>query len=476
MPNLIKQLNVFLDSDGLLRVRSKFKSRVVDGRIYEPILLSKYSSLADLIISSMHKNMGHSGKYSVLAQIRKEFYIPSMFSKVKFVISKCSHCKRLNSKPISLNQSAYRDERVNPSVIPFRNMYIDHFGPYNVRIGKEKSKIYILLFTCMYTRAFNAEICTDMTVSQFLRAFQLHCHKYGMPARITSDPGSTLIAGGNSIMSFVNDEAVCTYLSQYGIDKVEFRQYCKGNSSLGGLIESGVKLYKRLIFGFIRNNCLDMMDFLFVLSDVNHLINKRPVALIDASRDNSLDVPEVITPEMLIRGHTLPSVNCIAELQPIPEDPDWILNSHQKIKDSFHKLRSVRERMISSYNTEFYTKLMHQAVDKTSRYVPKQHVKLCVGDIVCLKEKFCKANNYPLAIVKKVVMNDLDEVTSATVKRGDTGEIVNRHSAALIPLLQFNSSYANGENNIEKPSEVPRLSTKRKAAIKASAAIAEGFL
>ena len=472
MPNIVKQLNVYLDSEGILRVRSKFKDRLVNNTIYEPILMSKHSDLASLIIGSMHVRFAHAGKYSVLTELRKEFYIPSMFSKVKKVIADCSHCARFNSRAIVNNQSSYKAERINPSVIPFRTMYMDHFGPYNVKIAGTKTKIYLLLFSCMFTRAFNAEICMDMSVNQFLRAFQSHCHKYGMPSKVTSDPGSTLIAGGNSIMSFINDESVGTYLSQYGINRVQFNHYCKGNSSLGGLVESGVKLYKKLIFGFVRNNCLDIFDFQFLISDVNHLINKRPVAFIEAARDTSLDVPDVITPEMLIHGHSLPSVNCISGLQPIPDDPDWVQNPHACIINTFNKLESVRSKMLELYHGEFHAKLLHQAVDSADRYKPKVHSQLKIGDIVTINEKFYKPCNRPLAIVKDLTYNDLGEVTNVTLKRGDTKETITRHVKTLIPLLSLETNISESGPNIVK-SEVKDVKKipDRKAAVAARAAM-----
>ena len=255
MPNLVKQLNVFLDQEGILRVGSKFRRKSLNYDM-QPILLHRSSIIADLVIRSLHVRMGHSGKYVVLAQLRKEFYIPKIFSKVKTVLGNCTLCKRLNSRPIELNQSDYRLERLDPPTVPFRSIYIDHFGPYCVKLSGTKVKVYLLLFTCMFTRAFNVQICLDMTVESFLRAFQLHVHKYGLPSRITSDPGSTLVAGGNIIKTFLNDESVLTYLTQHDIRGIEFTQFCKGNSSLGSLVESGVKLFKKLIFS---------LEYMFVI-------------------------------------------------------------------------------------------------------------------------------------------------------------------------------------------------------------------
>ena len=153
--------------------------------------------------------------------MRKDVYVPRFFSKVKSVVAKCFHCKRFNTKCISLNQSPYRLERMNPSEVPFGYCYVDHFGPYYVKCHGVKQKIYLLLLTCMFTRAFNSVICNDMTVNSFLRAFQMHVHRFGMPSKIISDPGSTLIAGANLMTSYLNDENVTSYLNQFDIKCVK---------------------------------------------------------------------------------------------------------------------------------------------------------------------------------------------------------------------------------------------------------------
>ena len=64
-----------------------------------------------------------------------------------------------------------------------------------------------------------------------------------------------------------------------------------------------------------------------------------------------------------------------------------------------------------------------------------QHRGLRVGDIVFMKEKYVKPNNYSLAIVVEVKINEFGETTGATVRKGASNEVVRRHSSSLIPLL-----------------------------------------
>lgn len=132
MPNLVKQLNIYVDGSGLLRVRGKF-NRQYSQTIVDPILLSKASYLTKSIILDLHTRMNHSGKYVLLAELRTQFYVPNYFSVVRSILKNCTVCKRFNGKTVAINQSPYRDMRVNPPAIPFRYLYMDHLGPINIK-------------------------------------------------------------------------------------------------------------------------------------------------------------------------------------------------------------------------------------------------------------------------------------------------------------------------------------------------------
>ena len=437
IPPLVAQLNIFPGEQGLLRVKCKFKKWHHSENRF-PILLSRDSHLTGMIILDTHERLAHSGCYSVLAELRKCFFVSKPFSTVKKCLNKCVHCKRFNARTIKLNQNSYRDFRSSPPKVPFANIFIDHLGPITVKKNSQNEKVWLLCITCTWTRAINLKICSDLSVREFLRVFQMHCYEYGIPQLCISDLGSQLTAGANIISDFLNEPETQSYFDSQNIKPLTFQQYFKGCSELGSLVEVCVKLSKRLIFGSIKNNILDYPDFEFLISYVVHLANRRPIAFKEALRDDKLDsVPEPITPELLIRGYELTSINIIPDLQYSPPvDPDWTENSSTSVKDSYAKLRKVRIDLLNVYQEEFLATLIAQAVDRRDRYRKISHKVLKEGDIVLLKEVNIKPNNYPLAIVKQTISNDSGEVTGAIVLKGKTRELVKRHSSTLIPVLE----------------------------------------
>ena len=442
IPPIVAQLNLFVDNYGLIRVKSKFSKWYHNPKNDFPLLLPRDSFLTQLIIWDAHIKLFHTGCYAVLTELRRYYYIPKQFSLVKKVLKQCIHCRRFNSRTIKINQNAYRDFRSDPPNIPFANIFVDYIGPFNIRNDDISQKIWLLCVTCTWSRAINLKICRSLNVSDFLRAFQMHCFDYGIPQLCVSDLGSQIVAGSIIISSFINDPETQQYFEESNVTALSFQQYFRGASQLGSLVEVCVKMTKKLIFGAIKNNVLTFIDFEFLVCNVIHLANRRPIAFKEVVRDSESDsVPEPITPEMLIRGYELSSLNLIPELQPFPlDDPDFKVNDSSTIQKSYSKLCKIRKNLMEIYHNEFLGNLIYQAVDRKGRYQHVRHNHLKVGDVVLIKEEHTKRSNYPMGKVLQVITNDLGEVTQAVIKKGKTGQVNKIHVTQLIPFLETNEN------------------------------------
>ncbi|XP_068214773.1 uncharacterized protein [Palaemon carinicauda] len=322
LPKIVTQLNVFLDNNNVIRVKSKFKTW--DGQNEFPILLPRDSALTRLIVLDARSKLSQSGCYAVLSAIRRTFYVPKHFSTIKKILKTCVHCRRFNNRTFQLNQKVYREFRSDPPSIPFNNVFIDYLGPFTVKKDSESQKVWLLIFACTWSRGIDLRICNDLSVKEFLRSFQLHCFNYGVPQLVVSDLGSQLVAGANIIHDFISDHETLLYFEENNVKPLTFQQYFKGCSKLGSLVETCVKMVKRLLFGSIKNWVLSFAEFEFVVEHTKHVVNKRPIAFKNGLREaNVNDEPEPITPEKLIRGYDTLSLNLIPSLQGMPHDPDW---------------------------------------------------------------------------------------------------------------------------------------------------------
>ena len=421
-----------------------------------------------IIILDLHKQLSHAGCYAVLAELRKQFFIPQHFSAVKKYLKTCVHCRRFNSRTLKLNQSHYKNFRSESPQVPFSNVFVDHLGPFSIKKNGITEKVWLLCITCTWCRAVNLVIAHDLSMKEFLRTFQLHCYEFGLPQLFVSDLGSQFTAGVNVLKDFLNDPEVHKYF-EFNQDKpITFQQYFKGHSQLGSLVEIVVKMVKRLIYGSIRNNILDILDFELLIGYVTHLTNRRPIAFKDEMRCAKIDnVPDPISPDLLLRGYETTSINLIPELQTIADkDPNWLIpnSTCENLRENYLKLRKVLTDLRNIYSDEFLGTLMSQAVDRKDRYKPVSHKGLEVGDIVLLKEANTKPNHYPLGIIKQTVTNDIGEVTGALVMKGRSREIVKRHSSTIIPMLQVDSKDNGSVSQNSNPEVIVPSRPMRKAA------------
>ena len=118
----------------------------------------------------------------------------------------------------------------------------------------------------MWSRAINLIVSLDLTVAQFLRNLQEHIFAFGCPELVLSDSGSQLVAGANVVSGMLSDPSTQNFLLEQGIRNPTFTQYSKGNPDIGGVVESCVKIAKRLLRGVMGSNkILDVFDFQFLV-------------------------------------------------------------------------------------------------------------------------------------------------------------------------------------------------------------------
>ena len=466
IPELISKLNIFVDNFGMMRVKCKI-SHIGKSMMEFPILLAKSSALASSIILDVHQKMHHAGKYSVCNQFRKEFFISSCFNTVRRILKSCVVCRKMNNQTVKCNQNSYRDFRSDPVKIPFRTIFIDYIGPFHIKVRDQHTKVYILILTCLFSRGIALQVCLDLSLKNFLRAFQLHVFRHGLPSLCLSDQGSQITSGSKIISDHLQNADAIMYMQSNGIEKLCFSQYAKGCNKLGGLVDTCVKMVKRLVYGAIRNNVIGYSDFEYLVAEATHVINRRPIGFLEALRDSSVDelLPVTLTPEMIIYGHELISLNVIPDLE--RDSQNWTPDAHITMHN---KLGEIRGSMLNIYYDEFINTLVKQATNLSKRYVPKNHTKLSIGDIVLIKDDLIKRSKLPMAIVTAVEENSLGEVVSATLRKGGTKELTRRHVSNLIPILMDECKDINRPPSPHRsetgPVAEPRQRSKRSAAAK----------
>ena len=83
-----------------------------------------------------------------MAEIRKEWWIPKLRSKVKKMVNTCNVCKVFSTKPYGATATADMPQFRMEASRPFETTGVDFAGAIAVKITKkEQGKCCILLFT-----------------------------------------------------------------------------------------------------------------------------------------------------------------------------------------------------------------------------------------------------------------------------------------------------------------------------------------
>ena len=466
-PQLIGQLNLFLDKNLLIRVKGKMANMPADLDEKYPVLISKHSKLIPSLVYDYHLKMRHAGVYKILNSLRKNFYIPNSYNTVRKILKSCIPCKKLYGKTVKVNQSPYRDFRIDPSQRPFRTIALDHIGPFTVYDpSNSKIKVYLLIVTCLYTRAINLLVCHNVDNKSFFQAFQQHVHEYGVSQTIISDNGSPITSSVKQIQKYFADPEIVNFLKERNINMLEFSPYPAGASFLGGVVESLVKQVKHLIYSSIGKRYLNLDEFYFITSECKMLVNKRPIGYRDSLREPGEDFP-IITPELLLKGYDVDFLAIIPQLNDADGDRDYrpnIAGNTESLFESFKKLRNCKTELNKLYYSEFIENLRLQSLNKSARYKKISHTEVNEGDLVLIRQEMIKPYFHPLGVVLKVTRNGLGECVSVTLRKANR-EIITRHVSDLV-LLESRGIENNTSPECVDHKEDQHRKLKRSAALK----------
>jgi hypothetical protein len=96
----IKKLDPFVQ-DGLLRVGGRLSRCSLPYDAKHQILVPQNSPQAKLILEDVHRRVGHLGRNSMTAELRKMYWIPQAALLIKGIISKCVLCRKYRSDTCS---------------------------------------------------------------------------------------------------------------------------------------------------------------------------------------------------------------------------------------------------------------------------------------------------------------------------------------------------------------------------------------
>ena len=378
VPKLILNLNLFLDDDGVLRSKGRVSRNVqLTYDAVNPVILGADNHFTNLLIRDSHIACCHLGVDSTMNCMRQiGFWVIKPRQTIAKVLRKCVICKRFNSRPFVKPPSPdLPSSRVN-LVRPFAHTGCDYTGHFLVKDHSGNAyKVYILVFTCLNTRAIHLEMVASMAVTDFIKAFVRFHNRFGLPIVLYSDNARSFTSSSALLANLISSDLFQRKFEKYNLIHKLIPTY---SPWFGATWERLIKTIKHCLFKTFGRSCLYDTDFSTALTDIQISINNRPLTYRDS--DNAL---EILTPNHLISNS--PSFPTLI----ISEDNVNIASDAEEIREDLLNTLELRDFTIAKFSSEFFKNyllsLREKHRDSYGVEECNQSSYLRVGSVVLIK-------------------------------------------------------------------------------------------
>lgn len=406
VPPLVRDLNLFLDDSGLVRCRGRLsKCNHISYDVAYPILISRNSYLAKLKILNCHLRCKHMGPTSTLNTLRNSgYWLPRPRPLIKSILKECILCKRFNSLSFRYPKPTdYLGSKVN-FVKPFENVGVDFTGHFNVKLGTEYSKMYLVIFTCLSIRAVHLELVPNMSTASFLSAFLRFTSRFGLPKTLYSDNAPSFKQAAEILNDSSKDSPFVEFLNRNLIKHVRIPLY---SAWFGSAWERLIKVVKSCLYKTIGRSKIEYFSFFTILADVQNAVNNRPLTYFDAA---DLSQPIITPNSFLMVGSSCDSVTFGASSSEFdrPSQSDLIstLQTREDVLDEFRDL----------WYQQYLLSLRETSKDV---YQPIWEDKIKIGDIVLISSPIKPRPLWSLGRVTKLFTGADGKTRSVELVRSD---------------------------------------------------------
>ncbi|GFX20950.1 integrase catalytic domain-containing protein [Trichonephila clavipes] len=367
----LRNLNPFIDSDGLLRVGGWLNNSDLPYVNKHPAILPGNHNLTVQIIVHFHRKNLHTGASSLLHYVREKFWPLNGRSLCRKVVHECLVC--FKSRPLVTSQlmGNLPHDRVVPDY-PFNCSGVDFCGPFMIS-------------------------------------------RRGKCAKLYSDNGKTFVGANKELKRFLkliedSDDNLAGFLSAEGI---EWKFIPPRAPSFGGLWEASVKSIKYHLRRVVSGSNLTYEEFLTVCIQIEGILNSRPLCPLSSNSDDL----NALTPAHFLIGRSMTS-----EVEPnLIELKENALKKWQRIT-----------RLVQLIWNKWQRCYLSELQQRNKWQFKKQNVN--VGDLVVLIEDNMPTFKWPLGRITEIYSgNDaLIRVVKVKTQFGEYKRAISR--VCLLPM------------------------------------------
>ena len=390
----LRELTPVLDEDGILRAGGRLTKSDLPTAAKHPIILPRHHDVTRLIIMFYHRQAIHAGVEHTMNELRQRFWLPKARSTLKSLLHSCAVCKRRRVQPQIPLMAELPRSRFD-SKHAFSSVGLDFCGPVYVRTRRGSQKRYILLVTCLASRAVHLEVTSSLDTDSFLLALRRFIARRGRPTQIFSDNGKNLKRGEKELR-----EALLQW-SQAHINDTLSQQNIKwcfnppAAPHMGGCWESLISSVKRALRVTTGRRLVNEEVLQTVLTEVEHMLNSRPITYVSSNAGEAV----ALTPNHILLGRDCPSL------------PPGVFSSEGLcMKRRWRHSQQIADHFWRRWTREYLpTLIRRQKWTKETRGIR-------TGDVVLVAENTAPRGHWPLARVTKVFPGSDGRVRSVELR------------------------------------------------------------
>ena len=282
----LKTFSPYKDSDGIVRIGGRVDKALVSYETRHPALLPREHWISLLITRQVHQ-CGHSAVAATVAKTRRRFWILKAHDLAKSVKFRCVFCREMQAKAESQVMAELPVCRLAPFTPPFYYTSCDYFGPYHVKVGRNKTtKYYGVIFTCLNTRAVHLELAVDSSTMEFIQVLRRFFSVRGQPSLMISDNGSQFIGAERLLKELIKGWDI-EKLREFSAEKgIKWQFTTPASPHQNGCAEALVKSCKMALKKAIGEQVLTPFELYTCLLEVANLVNQRPIGRIPNDPDD----------------------------------------------------------------------------------------------------------------------------------------------------------------------------------------------
>jgi len=416
----VSRTNPFVDNDGILRSSSRL-GNLVNYRTANPIVLHISCPIARMIVEDAHVKYLHTvSTNAMFTSLSKRYKIMGMGKYVRWLKKNCAVCQRHVAQPRSQIMGDLKKELTEER--PFAETGIDYAGPFSVKVGRGKvrKQMYVLILTCLTTRAVHFEVCEDQKTSSVLNALTRFADVRGAPTIIRSDNQTSFVAARKELLQLVTEdeaEAIQENLQRKFDKSVTWEFIPPRAPHFGGSWEIMVKAMKRAVRVITDGTDVNEDQFRTAVSQAASLLNSRPL-----SREFLDEKEIIITPNSFLVGQFSTNLS--------GQDAEPKLS---KLGAKYKEVLKIGQKVWRQFQKEILPELAPRAKWFKTFPNPKP------GDVVLVIEEGTPRGQWKMAVIEELKLSSDGKARSATIRMN--GKLFDRPIINLFPLFDRDFKY-----------------------------------